>query len=223
MLRFSPAAAPAALAVIATSLVAAPAAADIVQVDINGTVEFNQINFGVFGDVTTGDSATYSFQVDSDLFVDGSFPTRGYEILPGSMNVTIGSGMAGLADPYPAGQTPFFVLRDNDPAVDGFFLGGNPDGFPSGVLLDEEGLVDTLSANFNVTYGNDPLPSLNILDAAGTYDFDGLTVFGMSINDGPFEAMFMVFDSMTITVVPTPAAAPLLMLAGLAAGRRRRG
>lgn len=196
--------------------------AEIVQVDINGTVEFNQIDFGVFGDVVTGDSATYSFQVDSDVFVDGSFPTRGYEILPGSMSVTIGGGVAGLADPYPAGQSPYFVLRNNDPAVDGFFLGNNPDGFPNGVILDQEGLVDSLSANFNVSYGNDPLPSLDILDAAGLYTFDGLTVFGMSINDGPFEAMFMVFDSMEITVIPSPAVAPLLLLAGLAAGRRRR-
>ena len=52
-----------------------------------------------------------------------------------------------------------------------------------------------------MTYGGTTLPSLDILDAVGSYDFTGLTVYNWVIEDGPFEAAFFDFASMTIEVL----------------------
>ena len=53
----------------------------LVQVEINGFVEFNQINDPPLANVSNGADATVSFLLDTDLFVDGAmFPTRGYQI-----------------------------------------------------------------------------------------------------------------------------------------------
>jgi hypothetical protein len=102
-------------------------------------------------------------------------------------------------DHCPAGLTPYFVIRDNDPAVDGFFLSHGTD-FPTGLFIDEPANVDDFfGVSFNVTYGGELLDSLDIAGATGTYDFDGLTVFGFALTDGPFEAMFFIYEQMTIT------------------------
>jgi hypothetical protein len=209
------------LAVLAALAVfAAPALATPVEVEITGAVEFNQINFGVFADVNPGDDAVMTFLLDSDDFFNSpNFPTRGYVIDHASYSFMLGSVTVGLQDPFPAGQTPYFVLRDNDPAVDGFFLSTNVD-FPFGVPLSEEGQIEQFTGNFSVAYDNDPLPSLDILDAAGVYQFDGLTSFNFTIGDGPFDAMGLIFEQLTITVVPAPAS--LLLLAPFALARRRR-
>ncbi|MFK8015987.1 MAG: VPLPA-CTERM sorting domain-containing protein [Gammaproteobacteria bacterium] len=192
------------------------AAALNVEIRISGAVEFNQINQGELAGANGGDDAEIVFQVSADTFIDsGNFPVRGYEVIAGSFQFTAGDNSVGLADPFPAGQAPYFVIRNNDPAVDGFFLGTNVDGFPNGVPSDSEGLFGAFAPNFSVSYDNDPLPSLDILDALGTYDFAGLTSFNFVVNDGPFDAMGLIFDSMTITAVPVPAAV-WLMLGGLA-------
>ena len=52
---------------------------------------------------------------------------------------------------------------------------------------------------FGATYGGSLLSSLDILDAQGTYDFTGLTVFNWAIEDGPFSPLGMVFDDFTIS------------------------
>lgn len=213
------------VAAIAAGL-AVSAQAAIVQVQATGVVEFNGVRSGAFDRalVHAGDAATMTFLLDSDNFVNGSlFPTRGYIISPSSFNLTIGVGSTTLANPYPAGETPYFILRNNDPAVDGFLLGSHPDvGFANGVATNEPGRFDTyLRDAFMVTYGGDTLSSLNILDALGTYDYDGLTVYGWTLTDGGLDAMGIGFTQMTISVVPAPASlAAFGLLAGFA--RRRR-
>lgn len=173
-------------------------AGTLVTVTATGTVEFNQIRTPPLGDVTPGDAAVMTFVVDSDIFTDsGSFPTRGYHIEPASFTLTFDILELELMDPFPAGQTPYFVIRDNDPAVDGFFVSTNVD-FPVGVPINQDGIFGPFVNNYSVTYTGDTLPSLDILDALGTYDFDGLTVFNWTIDDGPFNAMFIVFEQMTI-------------------------
>jgi hypothetical protein len=210
-------------ATVAIGLMTGFATADLVQIDIFGEVEFNQIGSGVFAGVNAGDAAHYSFQVDTANFLDsGTFPTRGYEVIGSSTSIDLGTASAGLADPYSGGATPYFILRNDDPAVDGFFLGENVDGFPSGIELDAPGIFGNFRAAFNVTYGNDPLASLDIADAVGNYAFNGLTVFGMTIDDGPFNAMGLIFESMQISLVPAPAAFALFVPLAWAGGRRRR-
>jgi hypothetical protein len=177
-------------------------AGQLVEVTVTGEVEFNQIGDPPLGDVLPGDAATLTFVVDSDDFADSpNFPTRGYAIDPSSFSLTLGSTVIGLADPFPPAETPYFVIRNDDPAVDGFFTSTNID-FPFGVPLDQVGIFTDFLNNTSLTYTVDTLDSLDILDALGTYDFTGLTVFNWTIDDGPFNAMGLVFEQMTISGCP---------------------
>lgn len=189
--------------VAAASPAVAAMAGTPVQVEITGFVEFNQISGPPLGNVSNGADATISFMLDSDLFTNGTmFPTRGYTIEHASFELAIDAESLGLQTPFPVGQRPYFVLRDNDPAVDGFFLDMHPDaGFPTGLPLEQTGIFGQFLCNFYVTYGGTTLSSLDILDAVGTYDFTGLTVFNFTIDDGPFNAMGLIFEQMTISVV----------------------
>lgn len=210
------------LAIAVWVIGAGQVSAEVFSVIVTGEVEFNQIGSGQLGLVNGGDSVVMSFDVDSDNFVDSAvFPTRGYEIIEDSFSLMMGDVTLGLQDPFPATETPFFVIRDNDPAVDGFLLASSPDvGFPNGVPIDQAGAFGQFRMVYATTYDTDPLPSLDIADAVGTYDFDGLTVFSMRIADGPVDsAMGMIFSEMMITPEPTSLVG-LLVMVGLMGGRR---
>lgn len=210
----------------AVMMVAAAAQADIVEVSVVGSVDFNVVNSGAFAGSPSGTPASMTFRLDSGDFVDSAmFPTRGYAIDQSTFALTVGSSTVGLQNPYPAGQTPYWVLRNNDPMVDGFFLGSGPDvGFPNGVPTDEPGgIADVFQALFQATYTGDTLSSLDILDAVGTYDFTNLTVFNWGAEDGPFQPLGLIFDSFTISVVPAPAGVLAFGVTPLFMWRRRRG
>lgn len=205
----------------ALTLAAGTAAASPVQVEIHGDVYFNGINSGTLSGVTAGETCTYSFTLDSEDYMNGSFPTRGYVIDTSSFALNFSGGTTiGLAESF-SGPL-YFVVRHNDPAVDGFFISAGLD-FPSDTPLDQAGRFGDFGATFSVSYVANTLSSFDILDAAGYYDFTGLKVFGMGINDGPIESVLGIdFNHMTITAVPAPSAAALLGLGGLVATRRRR-
>lgn len=207
--------------VVACSFAAATHAG-IVTVTITGEVEYNQITFPPFGGNGAGSPVTLTFTLDSHVFTNSpNFPTRGYAIDPASFVLTVGSAVVGLQSPFPAGETAYFVLRNNDPAVDGFFIATSVD-FPIGVPLSVSGQFGALENDFSVGYTGDTLSSLDILDALGSYDFTGLTNFNWTINDGPFGPVGIVFGSMTI--VPAPGALAALALLGLPRRvTRRRG
>lgn len=192
-----------ALGALSTLALAAPAAAGIpVTVTVTGIVDYNQISAPPLGLAQKDDVATMVFQLDSTDFVNSpSFPTRGYRIVQSSFSLTMGSATVGLKSPFPAGQTPYFVLRDNDPAVDGFLLSTNVD-FPLGVPLNQNGAFGSFIDNFYVTYGGSTLASLDLLDALGSYDFTGLTVFNWTIDDGPVNPLGITFTQMTIECGP---------------------
>lgn len=183
------------------------------EVQMFGEVEFNQVTFGVLGNVDVGDSAFMSFIVDATDFIDSpNFPTRGYPISD-VLDFVIGFGNGNnlsLQDPFPGNSTPFFVVRDNDPAVDGFFLSTNIDN-PFGVPLNQNGQLGQFTNDFMVTYGGDTLASLDVAQAEGIYDFDGLSVFNWTINDGPFNPVGIIFESMSIhqIVIDFPCNDPL--------------
>jgi len=178
---------------------AVTAAATPVSVTVTGTVEYNQVTIGEFASVSPGDPVTLSFMVDSDNFLDSaSFPTRGYVINEASFLLTMGPASALLYSPFPG--TPYFVLRDNDPAVDGFFLSTGTD-FPVGLQLDEPANgagTRFFKSYFNVSYDGSLLSSLDILDAIGTYGFGGLNVFGFWVEDLSFQPIGFIFESLTI-------------------------
>ncbi len=171
------------------------------DVVVTGEVEYNQVNDGLFADVTAGDPVTIKFQVISDQFTDSTtYNTRGYWIDLASYSMTIGSASVGLLDPYPAGNTPYFVLRNNDPVSDGFFVADNNVDWPWPALpLDEPGIFGPFGTHFEVGYEGETLESLDIMDAVGIYDYTGLTSFYMTLDDGGMDAMGLIFTEMEIS------------------------
>ena len=174
------------------------------DVSIRGEVEFNQVSTGPLASVAPMTPVEIRLQLDATDFVDSPvFPTRGYRIVDDSFEFDLGVGTLNLQGSAPGGA-PFFTIRDNDPAVDGFFLSDNVN-VPSGLPLNLAGGFGQFAASFSVTYGGATLPTLDIMDALGTYDFTGLTVFNYTIEDGPFSPVGMIFDSMEISMVGGPA------------------
>ncbi|MBK9128959.1 MAG: hypothetical protein IPM13_14330 [Phycisphaerales bacterium] len=204
-------------------LLAASALAATVQVTVTGSVDFNFIGLPPLSGFAPGAPASLTFTVDSNNFVDSvNFPTRGYPIDTSSFVLSSGAASIGLQNPFPAGQTPFFALRNNDPAVDGFFVATSYEFF-GGVPLDQTHTTGArYQHDFHVTYTGDTLSSLDILDALGTYDNTGLTVFGWGVwrNSPDFVFLGLDFGQMTITPEPTSLAL-LAPLATLLARRRR--
>lgn len=223
-------------ALLAATLAATCATASPVEVQINGRVEFNIANPGNPNTnpdilaIRPGHLLSYTFLVDSDAFVDhGTFGIRGYEIVPGSFAVTTDQGFsAGMVDPLPGGATPYIVVRDNDPAVDGFYISWGGIELPFGLPITEPGLFgDPFEAAFSVGYTGDTLTSLDILGAQGTYGYGNggpgsLTSFYFNLVDLGFEVVGIEFTDMTITAVPAPAGSIVLASLGLAFARRRR-
>jgi hypothetical protein len=205
------------------ALAAVPAHAALYQVEMVGNAEWNLANSGPFVDVQVGDEVRYSFQVDSDAYLDSTnYNVRGYEVISDSFTLTAGPVSYGLADPMPGGATPYFAIRDNDPAADGFFLTWGGVDWPSGLPTEAPGLQgDPFEAAFEVGYSGDTLDSLAISDAVGTYAYDGIQSFYFNIVDLGFEVIGVDYTEMTITAVPGPAS--LAMLAPfVAVGSRRR-
>ena len=158
----------------AAFVLTAPAIAGLpVRVTITGEVEFNQIGNSPLGDVNSGETATMTFALDSDMFDNNPvFPTRGYIIDQWSYSLAFDTVEVQLQDPFPAGSTPYFVIRNDDPAVDGFFTSTNtnhPFGF--GLPLSQGGIFGQFQDSFRVTYTGDTLSSLDILDALGHLRF----------------------------------------------------
>ena len=188
------------------------------QITAVGYVDFNGVTSGTLGSLSSGDDVSLSFRVDEDVFVNSaSFPTRGYLIDHTSWSLEFEGGSSiDLEMPY-SGFGPYFVIRNNDPAVDGFLVSDNVD-FPVGVPLDEPGIFGPFEHSFMVTYGGSLLPSLDIADAVGAYGFGGLSVFNWTIDDGPFNPFGVVFQELTIEAITPPLAADVSELSLSAGG-----
>jgi hypothetical protein len=191
----------------AVAALAGSAQAVVVEVTVTGQVEFNGIGDPPLSDVVSGDPVSLTFLVDSDNFVDGiPGDTRGYVIDQSSFLLTFASGVVTqmLLDPFPPGETPFFTLADGIPVSDRFWVSTSTNS-PGGVPLEQE----PFEANVDLGYTGDTLDSLDILDALGIYDFDGLTSFGFNLwaifPDN--VAMGFVFEQMTISAEVGVAAA----------------
>ena len=172
------------------------------DVTIRGEVEYNQVNNGLFAGVSTGDPVTINFQVSTDDYLDSEYyNVRGYNIIPGSFTQTLGSVSVGLADPFPAGETPRFILRNNDPVSDGFFIEStNIDWSYNGLPLNEPGqIADWFGSRCDVGYSQ-ALDSLDIIDAVGIYDYTNLESFYFTVNDEWADAIGLIFTDMEISI-----------------------
>lgn len=204
---------------LVSAFAVAASQADIVTVTAEGTVVFNGITAAPLNAVGSGDSAVMSFQVDSNVFVDGiPGDTRGYEIMQPSFSFDFNAPpvSVGLLNPFPAGQTPYFTLVEGFPVSDGFFVSTSAIS-PGGVPISQT----PLQANLDLGYVGSTLSSLDILDAVGTYDFTGLTRFGFTLWQVVPDNVRMEIDFQSLTITPEPASLATLALAGLVALRRR--
>lgn len=210
--------------VLASAFVGAAGACagTIVQVDVMGVVDFNVIQGNQAG-IPSGSPVMMSFQVSSSHFVNSpNFPTRGYEVDLTSFTLTVGGAPITIDNPQPFGPA-YFVIRNNDPVVDGFFLSRNID-FPMPVGVHIPGLAPAHDLDFGVTYNSGAtIPSLDILDAVGTYDLTGLSVYNWTVGRFGNAGAEYAFQRMTISVIPAPAGAGVVAMAGLMGLRRRRG
>lgn len=217
-------------AVLAASLAPLSAQADPYQIVITGLVDFNVIKGDLTG-VKQGDPVTLNFSVDSSNFLNSaSFPTRGYVIDPASFALHIGNAVITM----PSTGTPtYFVLRNNDPRVDGFFVSAGVDDvfeFPvvdtGGAILNQMDLKHT----FNGSNGHpvDPtFSSLNIADATGSYNLtQNVSAFLWGLGVNGTHGAEIVPTSMTITAAVPEPDSYALMLAGLSVigfiARRRK-
>lgn len=203
-------------------MAAGSAAAQDVRVQINGVVDFNVIQGGLAG-VQSGAPVTLSFSVDANDYLNSSnFPTRGYRINLASFDLNVGGVHMTLDNPQGDGGPVYFVLRDNDPAVDGFFISRGVE-LPFPADLHVPGLTPTHEFEFSRSFTvGTALSSLNILDAVGNYGFENMGSYLWTIGRFGNAGIEFAYQSMTIGVVPEPASAALFALGGAALLLRAR-
>ncbi len=184
---------------------AAAAHAAPYQITITGRVEYNQVSSGPLAVVAANDPVTISFRVDSNSFVDSpNFPTRGYTIDRPSFTCTLGSATLLLEGVDAKLSGDFFTLRNNDPGVDGFMLTHDNVELDNSLPSNVAGAFGQFGIRQYTTYDSTLIPSLNIADAVGSYEYDTLSVYGFAITDGPFDPIGIEFLQTTIAIVPPP-------------------
>lgn len=191
-----------------------------VEVNIFGEVDFNQIRGGLT-EVTRGAPVNLSFQVDSDAFVDSlNFPTRGYAIELDTFELTVGGISIGIVDPQPFGPA-LFVLRDNDPAVDGIFISRDVNG-PRPIAVTIPGLQAVHELNLSRSFSiGTAFSSLDILDATGSFGTESIGSFNFSLGRFGGSGLESTVDGFTITAIPEPTSFAFFGLGCLTLLRRR--
>ncbi len=193
-----------ALVLATLTLMATVAMAEVVTIEFIGTVEYNQINQGVFAAVNSGDDVYATFTLDSETWEPspGGYGVRGYPIDQASFQLTIGSaGPVALLNPQPDGEITYFNLRDADPVADGLFISNQLDWDNVLPKLEVPGGIDPyFGFHWSVGYTGDTFSSLDIMDAIGSYDYTGLTSFYTVIADAWADAMGLEFVQTIISV-----------------------
>ncbi len=194
--------------ITALTLMASVSLADIVSVEFIGSVEWNQINQGIFADVNSGDPVYASFTLDSDIWEPSpnGYGVRGYPIDVTSFDLTIGSvGPVHLVNPQPNGETSYFNIRNDDPVADGLFISNQLEWDNLLPKLDVPGGLDPFfSFIWSIGYTGDTFSSLDIMDCLGTYDFTGLTSFYTGVKDSWADPIGIVPE---MTIISSPSVA----------------
>lgn len=202
---------------------AGAAQGELVRVSVEGPVGFNVIQ-GAMAGIPAGTPVTMSFNVDSDVFTNSAqFPTRGYPIILSSFDMRVGNVSVPIVNPQPNAPA-YFVLRNNDPAVDGFFISAPSVDLPFPLAVTVPGLAPQHELDFRVSYSNgNQINSLNILEAFGTYDLSAIGSFYWAIGRFGNAGAEYNYEKITIGPIPEPsvAATGLVALMGLARRRQR--
>lgn len=203
------------------SAFAVQAQASLYKVTVSANVDYNVIAGSMAG-VQSGAPVSMSFNVDSSTFLNsGSFPTRGYNVIESSFAMNVDGRPVSFDIPQP--NPAYFVIRNNDPAIDGVFLSFGTD-FDVPLAVHIPGLAPTHELSFKHTFANGTtFSSLDIADAVGTYDLStnvSSYLFGIG-RFGNFGAEY-VPSTMTIESVPEPTTMVLLGAGAMALLRKRK-
>jgi len=179
---------------VACALVPSSSAhAATVYVLIQGTVEYNQFVSGTFAGVPAGAPVVMRIKLDSTQFLNdpNGLPTRGYRFDYTKFAMTAGGVTAYLT---PSVTTAYFVLRNNDPHVDGMFIS-------TGTANDVELPLQITPSGYGIGWkwtfnGQTTLNSLNLLDALGEYGYPNISVFNWAVQFGEVSYP-MYFDPPT--------------------------
>ena len=192
------------LAVAAGLVAATSAPAVIVHVEITGTVDYNVYTTGPLAPARPGDPVRIAFDVDSDVWVNSpTYPTRGYPIIQSTWVMTAGAGGVGLASPMPTGTVPYFVIRDNDPGVDGFLVSAGVD-YPFSVPVN----IPNMGFEFLRTFTSNTMwNSRDILGALGDYGFEFMSSYQCTVGRGEFYFFETAYERIRLWTdeLPCPA------------------
>lgn len=179
-----------------------------VKVEMKGRVAYNVIKGGLTN-VKAGDPATMSFLVDSSVFTNNPFyPTRGYAVDLASFRFNVGGVDLTISDPQPDG-TAYFVVRDNDPAVDGFFMSQGELDYPMPVAVQIPGLGPVHELVFSRTFSNGGvLPSLDILRSLKRFGFEYMSSFQWTVGRFGTYGMEINYESIQLSANVKPILTP---------------
>jgi hypothetical protein len=190
---------PAAAFAAACLLSAGPlSAATDVRVVIRGVVESNSFRTGTWASVRANDPVRVQIDLDSTNYLDSpNLPgrTRGYRFSPSTFTMSVGSIVAPLRSNV---TSAYFCLRNNDPAVDGFFISQGTD---IDVQIPLQMTPDGYGIAFARTFDISPvLSSLNILGACRSYAFENMSSynFNIELNESVTPLIF-VYQSISIS------------------------
>lgn len=187
--------------------------AQTVRVVVTGEVESNGFTTGNYAGVPSGAPVSMVIDLDATNFVDSALlpgRTRGYRFYASTFSLHIGAISTTLT-PSAAG---FFVVRNDDPRVDGFFISQGTD-------IDTMVPLDMVPTNFGIAFArtfNNPLPppaldptlpSVDILDAVGTWGFENISSYNFTIErNESITPMILAYERITISVLSSCAPCP---------------
>jgi len=181
-----------------------------VRVVIEGVVERNDFVSGTFMAVRPNDPVRIQIDLDSQNFLNSpNLPgrTRGYRFGPSNFTMTVGPVTTGLRSNVAAA---YFVMRNNDPGVDGFFISTGTDidvGIPLNMIPNNYGIAFLRTFSSNTIFS-----SLDILPACRAYGFEFMSSYNFTVELGEFSTpLIFVYEKITLTqcaaVTQSPAPA----------------
>jgi len=192
---------PATAAFLATLALVAAAHASPVRFIALGHVENNAFNSGTFAGIPGLPTITpvrLQINLDSDVYLDSpNLPgrTRGYSF--GAADLTFDVG-AVHAIPRADQALNYFVIRNDDPGVDGVFISRGTD-------IDVEIPLAMTPNNYGVAFlrtfdSATVFPSLDILQCTGNWTYEFMSSYNWAVQRGEGNTPLIVwYDSFSIT------------------------
>ena len=182
------------------------AVADRMRITITGTVETSGITRGPFASARAGQHAVAVFEVDSAIYLNSAqYPVRGYAINAAAFTLTVGTASTGMRIPLPSGTVPYFILQNDDPQVDGFYLASTLVDYPGSIPLNGGSGV---TMNMSFLRGFDVgtiLRSLNIVDASNQrWGFEHMSSYDWTVGVTGNAPMLVTYETIAIDNLTNP-------------------